>query len=446
MSFLDELLRKTAGKVGKVGAAVTTGLNLPTAKKTGESIFASLQNYGGNTSGPIVWAKPVYAADTPIISDYSGGGGGGGGGAGGDTYRAPNTSYNDQPSFMNPMPTTTNRDQIIQNMIDKGGYDRTTAEQVYSGDPGKYNQEFGTLVGNAQDARQSALNGILARLNLMRDVAGRNIEKARGVRDEVVGNIGTTYQNLKTSAENRKNTSLENLSQEDLNVQNLYGRAAGNARRAIDSALTRNRMLARAMNRLNSSFYDEMQSGTNETGARIIADIGTEEADKRSGIATRTTETKNWFEEQATNIEREEAQLKSQAEREYQDQVDEAVFAERAYGIDALEEAQNAENVYQSKLAQIDQYIQNKALRLAEISATAGDRAGVINSFAAISPQLQQKLANATALNAVASLSDNIPTFTTPTDGGSNYLALMSQQQPNEQEERLKRIFGYAYT
>lgn len=444
MSFLDELLRKAAGKVGKVGSAVTTGLNLPTAKNTGESIFASLQNYGGNTSGPIVWAKPVYAADTPIISDYSGGGGGGGGGAGGDTYRDPNKSYTDQPTFMNTQPS--NEDQVIRNMVERGGYDEATARQVYSGDPNKYNNEFGSLVDNAQAARESALNSVLARLNLMRDVAGRNIEKARGVRDEVVGNIGTTYQNLKTSAENRKNTSLENLSQEDLNVQNQYGRAAGNARRAIDSALTRNRMLARAMNRLNSSFYDEMQAGTNETGARIIADIGTEEAGKRSSIATRTTETKNWFEEQATNIEREEAQLKSQAEREYQDQVDEAAFAERAYGIDALEEAQNAENVYQSKLDAIDQYIQNKALRLAEISATAGDRAGVINSFAAISPQLQQKLANASALNAVASLSNNIPTFTTPTGGGSNYLAMMGQQQPNEQEERLKRIFGYAYT
>lgn len=425
MSYLEELLRKVAGKAGSAIDTVMSPFS-PNQSFGGNKLIdvsATLQNWGGNQAGS-GWGivKPTYAAEDRSSSGATG-------------------------------------------SWDEGGYtplaDDPYGRQVLSGDTGGntgggYNPSggnvgtdgsVGTLVDNAQEARQSELSGILSRLSLMRDIAGQKISRAGQVRDNIVSSIGNQYNTLRQSAQNKRDTSLETLGQEDLNVQNLYGRAGGNARRALESALTRNRMLARAMNRLNSSFYDDMQANTNESGARTIADIGTEEAGKRAGIGTRMTETKNWYDEQALNLDQEESDLKLQAEAEYNDKIDEASFMERAYGVDALDEARAAEDNYKSRLSQIDQYIENKALRLAEISAIAGNSAGAINAFSAVNPQLQTLLSNAKALNSANTIGDRLPSFTTPSESGNpNYLALMRQNPVNEEEERLRQLFGYAYT
>lgn len=441
MSFLDDLIRKAAGKVGKVGAAVTGALNLPTAKSTGESIFASLQNYGGNKSGPIVWAKPAYASD-----------GSSSGVTGTWTERDPNKSYTDQPfyktlqqgvSFSSGSQPSTNQQSGNQNYSFGDPNNPDLSNPVKQTDYDNWLRQ--SQEESAQQARQSELDSILARLGLMRDVANQKISRAGEVKSNMLTSIGDQFSALRQSAQNKMGTALENLGQEEVGVKNEYGRAAGNARRAMESALARNRMLARAMNRLNSSFYDDRQAQTNETGVRTIADIGTEEARKLAGIGTRKTETKNWFEEQGLSLDNEEKDLKLKAEQEYNDKIDEAAFMERAYGIDALDEAKQAEITYQSKLDQIDKYIENKALRMAEIAATAGDKAGVINAFSAISPTLQATLSNRRALSSAQNL--NLPTFTgvTTSTQTPDYMAFMQQNPESDQAERLRRIFGYAY-
>ncbi len=58
----------------------------------------------------------------------------------------------------------------------------------------------------ARQELQSRLGAINARLQQMRDIAQRNIGTARGVRDEVIGNIGQTYANLVQQAESRRNS------------------------------------------------------------------------------------------------------------------------------------------------------------------------------------------------------------------------------------------------
>lgn len=115
---------------------------------------------------------------------------------------------------------------VINNMVRRGGYDPDTARQVFSADPERFTREFGLTDEElarraeaerlaqeeaARRARQSRLDAINARLALMRDVAARNIETAKGVKEEVIGNIGTTYQNLLQSAQNKMGTALENL-------------------------------------------------------------------------------------------------------------------------------------------------------------------------------------------------------------------------------------------
>lgn len=283
----------------------------------------------------------------------------------------------------------------------------------------------------------------------MRDIAQRNIGIARGVRDEVIGNIGQTYANLVQQAESRRNAALETLGQEDVGVQNLYGRAGGTARRAMESALTRNRMRARAMNRLDSSFYDQLQAATTEEARKAIHDLAQEEAGKRAAIGTRRSETENWFNQQAATIAQEEASLKSQAEREYQNQVNAAQDMERAYGIDSLAAAEQAEREFASKLAQIDAYIQDRGTQLIQLAAATGQNIGnVLNQYQAVNDTLARTLGINRALGTAQALPTTLPSFGEVTTAGqvSNYLPWY-QQQPqtpeDEVQQRLNQVFGY---
>lgn len=301
----------------------------------------------------------------------------------------------------------------------------------------------------ARQELQSKLSAINARLQQMRDIAQRNIGTARGVRDEVIGNIAQTYANLTQQAQSRRNAALEALGQEDVGVQNLYGRAGGTARRAMESALTRNRMAARAMNRLDSSFYDELQAGATEGGRQAISDLAQEQAGKRAAIGTRKTETEDWFNQQASTIAQEEASLKSQAEREYQNQVNAAADMERAYGIDSLAAAEQAEREFSSKLAQIDAYIQDRGTQLIQLAAATGQNIGnVLNQYQAVNDTLSRALGINQALGRAQALPTTLPTLSGVTTAGqiSNYLPWY-QQQPqtpeDEVQQRLNQVFGY---
>lgn len=297
------------------------------------------------------------------------------------------------------------------------------------------------LQGLADESKQSNIDAIKSRLGLIRDTVNRQIGTAKGVRDELVGNIGETYGGLRTEAQNRVGTALENLGQERTGVYNTYGTAKGESRRALESAMLKNRMLARAMGRLNSSFYDDRQAEATETGARNISGLAREEAGKVAGIGTRETETKNWGEETQVKIAQEEAQLKTQADREYQTKVDEAMAMEKAFGIDSENELRQAEIEYQSKLDGINQYIQNRGLRIAEIMATAGITGAGINQFSAYTPELQNVLGNNQSLSRASNT--EIPTFAGVSSSQPSSLSYFNQTQPNSYLDELKKYGLY---
>ncbi len=287
--------------------------------------------------------------------------------------------------------------------------------------------------------RASRLNAIRNNLNFIKDQVQRSIGEARGVRDEVVGNIGKTYSNLIKAAEGKRDTSLENLGQEEIDTQNTYGRAKGNARRATQSALLKNRLMARALNRLDSSFYEDRQHETNLEGARAQSQLGDEEAGKLAGIGTRKTEVKNWFEQQSANIEQERAQLESEAERDYQRQVNAALDTERGFSLDSVEQAEEAERTFASRLNQIREYIQGKASRIAEIAASAGNYDQSISSFEAVNPALARILSNMQGLNMAQKVIEGLPTFTNVTDSGQD-IGFMRESKRDDYEERLRRF------
>jgi hypothetical protein len=264
------------------------------------------------------------------------------------------------------------------------------------------------LGDNAKAGLDAELEAIKSSLSAIAGVAQKSIDRARGVRDELVSNIGTTYGGLRTAAAGKSDASLENLTQEDIGVQNTYGRAQGTARRAMDSALAKNRMLARATNRMDSSFYDDRQAGTTEGTARSIADLQGEAAGKRAGIGTRKTETNNWYNQTDVTLGQEEAQLKSQADRDLQDQVDQANYMEQNFNIDATLKKQQAVNEYQSKLDGINNYILSKATTEGTIANKAATQKGSINSYEAINPTLQSILAKTTGLQGAEKTANEI--------------------------------------
>jgi molecular chaperone GrpE (heat shock protein) len=200
------------------------------------------------------------------------------------------------------------------------------------------------------------------------------------------------------------------------------------------------------MNRLDSGFYDDRQAEAVEGGRLSISNLATEEAGKRAAIGTRTTETKNWFESKITDLGQEEAQLKSQAESEFQKQVNAASDMERAYGIDSVEAAEQAQYQYQSRLDQISQYVQNKALTLAQIAAQAGNQQGIINAFQGVNPELQSVLGNQTSLNAAGNLANSLSNqWGMGGGGGANIAANMATYTPQTEEERFREQWKYLF-
>jgi hypothetical protein len=396
-----------ASWIGSAGKAIDT-----VGRATGNilpemNLSEAFQSIGGT------YAKPAYAAEsyTPPVSTYD--------------------QYHSLPGLPQPgLPTGYQ------------GTDTGSGGVITSGTSGTVDSLGRNQFDLAEQERQSRLNSILANLGLMRQQADYLIGRAGGVRDEVLGNIASTYGGLRRQAETSRDTSLANLAQEDINTQNLYGRAQGAVRRALESALTKNRMRARAMNRLNSSFYDDIQAEAIEGGRRSVADLMSEEAGKRQAIGTRKTETKNWFEQQLTNIGAEEARLKSQAEREYQDAVNQAAYMEQAYGIDSVEQAEEAERVFRSRLDSINEYINNKTWDTL-LGNNARTISSTLSSYQPINSALQSVLSNTQGLNKSQSYTQNVPTFSSVNQGDkTSLLAYFQQLSPEEQKEYLAR-YGY---
>lgn len=423
MSVIDDLYKKLGLHSGSWNVL---GVPLPDA---GITEAAANKLSGGQTTdlSKAITQKTATPtkSSTGFASGFSGGssggasGGGGGGSVGG--------------SGSNPNPDTTyvNVDGNRMKLRDAIG-------------EGKANPD-GSLRQSADNSYQSRLGAIRERLNMMKDIANRSIERARGVRDEVVGNISNTYQGLLDSAGVKKDTSLQNLDTEGINTQNTYGRAEGKARRAMEGAIARNRMMARATNRLNSSFYDDRQAATTETASKNVADIALEEAGKLAGIDTRKTETKNWFEQESQRIAGERDGLKSQADREYQDSVNSANDMERSFGIDNADALSQAADEYQSRIAAIDNYAMNRALQIASIAAqnAASGRAG-IESFSAIDPSLASKLADTSAVDKSASTDYNNPVygFTSSNNAGNNGTDLTAFYKQDEQTSAYKKMLA----
>lgn len=252
------------------------------------------------------------------------------------------------------------------------------------------------------------LNAIRARLDEARNTARGLVSRAGEERDYLTGQIKDQFGQLRQRAEDRRTNSLGTLDQEGTKLANVYARAQGDARRRAQNAETANLHRARALNRPDSSFYDELQAGNTADLTRGLGVLDVEQADKNAALGIRRTETNQTFDEILQDVDTQQQQAEREAVREYQNAVAQGEALERAGVLDYGEGVQQAQAAYQSRLDQIAQASQNLALQKLSLSAQIAQGGQNINSFNAINESLSGTLGDNGGIESVMAANPNI--------------------------------------
>lgn len=384
LSLLDIIkkgLSQTLATGSSTAAKALSAINAPRIGRDGSSLFASLANWGGanknnnQTYSPFTLVKPAYAskntpATTTIKRNMS---------ADGGHYDANGNFTPFFPGTTTPDTTKTKKAADIGNVDDGGN----------GGGNGGGDGE--NLIDEATRIYNAKKNAILSKLQMMKDEAQRLRGSAKSQWDFTTGEVKKNYDALKNLSKEKLQQALDGLTQEDIGVQNTYGRVAGNARRAMESAITKNRMLHRALGSLGSSFYTNAQGDTTNQGMNAINDTATEEAGKRAAIGTAVSGAKTDFAQNDVAIGAEETQLNNQALKEYNEAIANADNLEKNYNIDSTEAIDEADAKLESSLASIKKYIEDKAIANKAATAptgTYGTFAKEYNAKSTIQPTL----------------------------------------------------------
>lgn len=254
-----------------------------------------------------------------------------------------------------------------------------------------------------QNSGPSVLDLINARLNATRQQAAEQVTQALSAKNDLMGFLDTQYGNLSTSANNKRDTSLQTLDQEATDTGNQYLGAQGNERRRSANQETANRERARALNRLDSSFYDNAQSGNTADLTRALGVLDNENASKQAGIGTRKTDTSNYFTDILQNLDLQKTQYQKQAIDQYNQAVSQAEALNRAGLNDFGGDIQNANNATQSRLNSIAGILSNLGQIPGLASSSVANGASAINGFSANDANLTSLLGNNSGLNSVLS-------------------------------------------
>lgn len=291
------------------------------------------------------------------------------------------------------------------------------------------------------DLLQTRLNGIMQRLQLMKGEGERLRGVAKGVRDEVVGNVDTRYGALQNTAMGKRDASTAELNKAEGDVVSNYGDTQAQLVKASQGTKLKNRALARALGYSDSSFYENMQSGNNRTLEGNVGKLLTERSGKIGDIKKGVADSNNWFNTESVKIDEEATTLKNQADREYQDNISKSLLAEQNYGIDSVDAAAQAEADYADKLSQIGNYVANKQSILDNVAKAAGSMGTNISSRPNIDAALSGRLADNTGL--AAAQNTNFGSITAPS-GTLNGIGQKSKTLANKKNPWDEYIYGNA--
>ena len=256
---------------------------------------------------------------------------------------------------------------------------------------------------------ESRLNTIKARIAELVSMGNRQKEEAGRVRDQIVGNIGTRFGGLRTTAKTNKENVDASLAEADRGTVRDYAINQGSLNKSTQGAEAKNRALARALGYGNSSYYQNAQQNLNNQLLDRTAKATNERTAKLSDIKRDVSNNETWFNQKNTELDAEEASLKSAADAEYQKQIGDISFAERNYGIENLGEAEQAQADYESRLGAISKYIQAKRDNISSGSSGYADADSKVASIGSglgqyvtdASQRLSQIMGNNEGLNSL---------------------------------------------
>lgn len=253
------------------------------------------------------------------------------------------------------------------------------------------------------DPLQQIKDSFNARLNLMRAEGDRLRGQAKGVRDEVVGNIGTRYGGLLEAIKTKLAESLAAYDKADRGTITDYAISQGSMNKGAEGAQLKNRALARALGFGNSSHYQNMQNDNTGLLSGNTDKLTGERTGKLTDIKRGVADSNTWSTQKSVETEAEKAALQAQADREYQDAISKSILSEGMYNIDSADAASAAENDARSRLSSVSSYNSNRDNILTEIARKAGAQEAGITSKSAIDEKAAATLANNTAQTGAAS-------------------------------------------
>lgn len=265
----------------------------------------------------------------------------------------------------------------------------------------------------------STLDLIRERLKAAQDQAGQAVQRATQNKNDTLGFITDQYGNLQSQAKQRLQSSLDTLGQEGTKLTDIYGRAAGDQRRRTANADLTNRNRARAMNRLDSSTYDNLQGQNTADLTRSLGVLDQEQANKQAALGTRTTDTTNYFNNLGQQLDTEQTHLKQQALSEYQQAVDQADALSKAGVMDFNQGLAQAQQQLQSRLDGIAQSASNLALSRQQAAAQIAAAGGNLNGFNALDANTMGTLGNNQGLESV--LARYLPILGGQISGGQTF-------------------------
>lgn len=389
---------------------------------------STFQNWGGNKAGSgFGLVKVANAAENPpkvIKRNMSGDGG----------------YYDGDGNFTPYFAGTTNLDTSKKQSV--------TEKQGGGGDNGGGgNDEKGNLESEAERLYNIARNKILSKLQIMKDEAVRLKNSARGSYDFTKGEIGRNYGALQELSKEKLQQAMEGLDREDVNVKNMYGRVAGNVRRAMESAGMKTRMLHRAQGSLGSSFYTDAQTDNLERGTGSLSDNASEEALKRGAIGTQRSSTNTDFAQNDVAIEAEKNALTQRALDDYNTAIANADNLSKNYNIDSVAEIEAADAQLESSLKKINSYISDKSIANQSSGATTGGLAQFAKQYdpvSTISPTLNNNYGINAASKYIADTgSKQYSSNPQSMVSDNSFLNLQNQAKANRLAEEERKRLGY---
>jgi hypothetical protein len=329
-----------------------------------------------------------------------------------------------QPAFGGEIQGPASRSQVLG---------ATTSGDSSGGSSSNQQKDGSQSDGDSRpSARDLELDAIRARLDMVRQQANQQRSRAAQDRDYIVNQADTRFPELINRAESRRTSALGELGTEETKLGNLYAQAQAQARRRAESAALKNRMVARANNRLGSSFYDELVASNQEELGRTLGANDLERLDKISAIGTRKGETNRYFDETVNDLDYQKQTLLDQANKDYRRQVDEADYLDRAGVLDFGEGLAQAQANLQSRLSQIQQLAGNLASTRMQMDAAAGKGLGNINDYVTYTSDLSNSLAKNLGLTGAQNYYSNIMGNMNNAGDGSSLARLMALSQNRE--------------